>query len=128
MGELLILNQHARHENLVAWEEDIAVNFIILPQFFETTLGMMGSEESSLPNATITIPRGGRLCRMATPTTSASDTGNFAASFPGSVVPYLTCTELGAVEFDVGYGGGTMVWPWFRTYRVNTDATVTQVD
>lgn len=47
-GELLILNQHARQEILPAGLGDIAINFIILPQFFTTTLGMMGDEENNL--------------------------------------------------------------------------------
>ena len=47
-GELLVLNQHARQEILRAGEDDIAVNFIVLPHFFKNTLGMMGSEDSAL--------------------------------------------------------------------------------
>lgn len=33
-GELLFLNQYTRHEILPAGEEDIAINFMILPEFF----------------------------------------------------------------------------------------------
>ncbi|MDR2655833.1 MAG: AraC family transcriptional regulator [Oscillospiraceae bacterium] len=47
-GELLILNQHAKQEILPAGEGDIAVNFIILPQFFDATLSMLGNEENAL--------------------------------------------------------------------------------
>ena len=47
-GELLILNQHATQEILPASAEDIAVNFIILPEFFDQTLAMLGSEPSML--------------------------------------------------------------------------------
>lgn len=47
-GELLILNQHASQEILPAGKEDIAVNFIILPGFFDQTLAMLGSEQSML--------------------------------------------------------------------------------
>ena len=47
-GDLLILNQYAKQEILPAWEDDIAVNFIILPQFFEITLGMMGDKDNEL--------------------------------------------------------------------------------
>ena len=47
-GELLILNQHATQEILPASAEDIAVNFIILPEFFDQTLAMLGSEPSRL--------------------------------------------------------------------------------
>ena len=42
-GELLFLNQHAVQEILPAGKEDIAVNFIILPQFFDRAIAMMGS-------------------------------------------------------------------------------------
>lgn len=47
-GELLFLNQHASQEILPAGEEDIAVNFIILPEFFDTAFEMMGEEENLL--------------------------------------------------------------------------------
>ncbi|WP_124067682.1 AraC family transcriptional regulator [Clostridium sp. E02] len=47
-GELLFLNQHATQEILPAKEEDLAVNFIILPEFFDTTFEMMGEEENLL--------------------------------------------------------------------------------
>ncbi|MDR0856163.1 MAG: AraC family transcriptional regulator [Clostridiales bacterium] len=47
-GELLILNRHAVQEILPAGEGDVAVNFIVLPAFFDTALGMLGSENSAL--------------------------------------------------------------------------------
>ena len=47
-GDLLFLNQHAAQEILPAAEEDIAVNFMILPQFFDTAFRMLGNEESAL--------------------------------------------------------------------------------
>lgn len=47
-GETLILNQYAKQEILPAGEGDIAVNFIILPQFFGKALEMMGEEETPL--------------------------------------------------------------------------------
>lgn len=47
-GELLFLNQHATQEIFPAGEEDIAVNFIILPEFFDTAFEMMGEEENLL--------------------------------------------------------------------------------
>lgn len=47
-GELLFLNQHATQEILPAGEKDIAVNFIILPEFFDTAFEMMGEEENLL--------------------------------------------------------------------------------
>ena len=41
-GELLFLNQYTRHEILPASIDDIAINFIILPEFFDTALEMVG--------------------------------------------------------------------------------------
>ncbi len=36
-GEILLLGQNAKQEILPASGNDIAVNFIVLPQFFENT-------------------------------------------------------------------------------------------
>lgn len=47
-GELLFLNQNAIQEVLPARKEDVAVNFIILPEFFDTAFAMMGEEENPL--------------------------------------------------------------------------------
>ena len=47
-GDLLFLNQHAEQEILPARETDIAVNFIILPEFFNTAFSMIGDEENEL--------------------------------------------------------------------------------
>ena len=47
-GELLFLNQHAVQEIFPAGEDDIGVNFIILPEFFDTAVRMMGEEENLL--------------------------------------------------------------------------------
>lgn len=47
-GETLILGQHAVQEILPAGEDDIAVNFIILPQFFDKALEMLNEEETPL--------------------------------------------------------------------------------
>ena len=47
-GELLFLSQNARQEILPAGREDIAVNFIILPQFFDGALKILGDEETPL--------------------------------------------------------------------------------
>ncbi len=47
-GELLLLGQSARHEILKAGENDVAVNFIVLPQFFGDTLMALGDEETPL--------------------------------------------------------------------------------
>lgn len=49
-GELLFLGQNARQEILPAKEDDIAINFIIQPSFFNTTLEMLGAEESPIKN------------------------------------------------------------------------------
>lgn len=47
-GELLFFGQGARQEILPAGEQDIAVNFIILPQFFDKVLEMLDEEETPL--------------------------------------------------------------------------------
>lgn len=47
-GEILILNQHATQEILPADLDDVAVNFIILPEFFDQTLSMLGSADNML--------------------------------------------------------------------------------
>lgn len=47
-GELLFLNQSVTQEVLPAGLEDIAVNFIILPEFFDHTLQMIGNEENQI--------------------------------------------------------------------------------
>ena len=47
-GELLFMNQRAAHEILKASEADIAVNFIILPEFFNTVLFFVGEAETPL--------------------------------------------------------------------------------
>ena len=43
-GDLLFLNQNAVQEILPAGEDDIAVNFIILPEFLDSAFVIMGSE------------------------------------------------------------------------------------
>jgi len=47
-GDLLFLNQQAVQEIFPAREEDIAINFIILPEFFDQTFTMLESENSPL--------------------------------------------------------------------------------
>ena len=47
-GELLVLNQRATHQNLILDEQDIVIHFIILPQFFETTLLMAGDTDNHI--------------------------------------------------------------------------------
>lgn len=43
-GDLLFLNQNACHEILPAGEDDVAVNFIILPEFFHRPVSMIERE------------------------------------------------------------------------------------
>ena len=45
-GELLFLNQNATQEIYPAGENDIAVNFIILPAFFDYALTMLGDDDN----------------------------------------------------------------------------------
>lgn len=45
-GELLFLNQNAIQEIMPAGENDIAVNLIILPSFFDYALTMLGDEDN----------------------------------------------------------------------------------
>ena len=47
-GELLFFGQGARQEILPAGENDIAVNFIILPQFFDKVLPMLEEDKTPL--------------------------------------------------------------------------------
>ena len=47
-GDLLFLSQRATHEILPARKEDIAINFIILPEFFEQMYAMLEEEKSPL--------------------------------------------------------------------------------
>lgn len=47
-GELLFLGQKATHEIFRAEKDDVAINFIVLPQFFSNTLAAVGDETTSL--------------------------------------------------------------------------------
>jgi AraC-like DNA-binding protein len=47
-GDLLFMNQSATHEILKACEKDVAVNFIVLPEFFSNVLSILGEEETPL--------------------------------------------------------------------------------
>ena len=47
-GDLLFLSQSCSHEICRAEETDIAVNFIVLPDFFNAPLAAMGEEETPL--------------------------------------------------------------------------------
>ena len=57
-GELLFLNQKAQQEIHPAMEDDIAVNFIILPEFFDYSLKMMGEEKNLLRDFVIDCLKG----------------------------------------------------------------------
>lgn len=59
-GELLFLSQNATQEIYLAGEEDIAVNFIVLPEFFEYGLNMMEPEENQLRSFVIDCLKGER--------------------------------------------------------------------
>ena len=47
-GDLLFLNQHAVQEIMPAGKDDIAVNFMILPQFFDEAFKMISTGENPL--------------------------------------------------------------------------------
>ena len=47
-GDLLFLNQNAMQEILPAGKDDIAINFIILPQFFDMAFEKIGAEDTLL--------------------------------------------------------------------------------
>ncbi len=47
-GEILLLSQNATQEIFPAGENDIAVNFIILPQFFDVAINLIGEEKNDL--------------------------------------------------------------------------------
>ena len=47
-GDLLFMNQHARQEILPAGENDIAVNFMIMPGFFDTVLSNLENGSGAL--------------------------------------------------------------------------------
>lgn len=47
-GEILLLSQNATQEVFAASKEDIAINFIIWPQFFDTTIQLLGGEQNQI--------------------------------------------------------------------------------
>jgi len=57
-GELLLLNKLVMHEHLAPGEHDITINIVISPQFFTTTLNMMGDNESGLRKFLLNCLRG----------------------------------------------------------------------
>lgn len=58
-GELLFLNQNAVQEISPAKEEDIAINFIILPEFFQVAFSMLKEEKNYLRDFLIESLGGG---------------------------------------------------------------------
>jgi len=59
-GELLLLGQHTRQEIFRAGEGDVAVNFIVRPEFFSGTLPYLGDEESPLRSFLVNCLCGGQ--------------------------------------------------------------------
>lgn len=47
-GDLLFLNQNAEQEILPAGEQDIAINFIVVPEFFDKAFEMLGGDDNLL--------------------------------------------------------------------------------
>lgn len=45
-GDFLFLNQYTSHEILPAGPDDIAVNFMVLPEFFDTAFQMVGKDNA----------------------------------------------------------------------------------
>lgn len=58
-GELLMLGQQVTHEVKRSGREDVGVNFIVLPDFFATTLTTLGQEETPLRRFLISCLCGG---------------------------------------------------------------------
>jgi len=59
-GDLLFLNLKAVHEIYPAKADDIAVNFIVLPEFFDVAIKMMDEKENALRNYIIGCLTGSR--------------------------------------------------------------------
>ena len=57
-GEVLLLNQKAVQEIYPAGMDDVAVNFIVLPEFFDCGLKMMGEEKNFLRDFVIDCLKG----------------------------------------------------------------------
>ena len=57
-GEVLLLNQKAVQESYPAGMDDVAVNFIVLPEFFDCGLKMMGEEKNLLRDFVIDCLKG----------------------------------------------------------------------
>lgn len=57
-GELLLMGRNTTQEIYPASENDIAVNFIILPQFFDTVIGMIGESGNQISDFLVDCLRG----------------------------------------------------------------------
>ena len=57
-GELLMRGQNARQQIEAAGKEDVAVNFIVRPEFFSSLLPMLGEEETPLRRFIVACLRG----------------------------------------------------------------------
>lgn len=57
-GELLMLNQRATQEIFPAGRDDVAINFIVLPEFFDYGIRMMSQEPNTLRDFVIDCLRG----------------------------------------------------------------------
>ena len=57
-GELLFLNQNATQEIMPAGKDDIAVNFVVLPEFFDQSLALIGEEENQIRDFILGCIRG----------------------------------------------------------------------
>ena len=62
-GELLLLGQGARQEIFPARETDIAVNFIVRPEFFGGIISYLGGDETPMQKTVIQCLRGNRLSK-----------------------------------------------------------------
>ncbi len=62
-GELLFLCQGAEQEILPAEKDDIAVNFIVLPEFFDSTLQMIGEEDTPIRRFVIDCLKNDRISK-----------------------------------------------------------------
>jgi len=47
-GDVLFMNQHVRHAVMETYAEDLGVNFVILPEFFDIPLSMIGAQKNNV--------------------------------------------------------------------------------
>lgn len=92
-GDLLLLNQHATQEILPASKDDIAINFIILPQFFDTAFQMMASADSPLRDFIISC------------LTENNQKGNYLYFAAADLLPVQNIMENLVYNMLEGHGG-----------------------